>query len=373
MLKFYQPVKIVRLAVICMVLMSFISCDKNAANPTSTGTRDPLKQPFHQKSIWNMPIGSKAEYVPAKILLSAQNWLTADEDVIILTSDAPLTNIRYNSAGWDRSKNRCTPEGPAIYLAPIPEDFIYSPDTWEGLTPNASTAILMPDGKTLIQFQPFARCTAKEDATGQYKYPTVDINGEGIEGAHGGSGLSSIGGTIRLGELVPGGKIPHAMKMNLYAKKNYYFRDSEPDGKAGFRWPAVKADGYANSESYAGKNPALQIGSLLALKPDFDLSQLETEAAQILAQAFLNYGAYIVDDTAWDVYALCTEHSPNGKMIDEFEQMWGFEFEGNGTSNGWKRDYKKIMESLHVIDNNSPDSVGGGGNPLVPLAAPLKR
>jgi hypothetical protein len=320
-----------------------------------------------------MPIGSKAQYVPAKIGLSGQNWMTVDEDVIILKPDAPLTKVEYNSAGWDRSKSRCTPESGTLYIVPIPADFIYSPDTWDGLTPNASTAILMPDGRTVHQFQPFARCTAKQVATGQYKYPTVDIYGYGIEGAHGGSGLSSLGGSIRLGELVPGGKIPHAMKMNLYAKKNYYYSESESDGKAGYRWPAVQADGYANSGSYAGTNPALQIGSLLALKPDFDFSQLETEAAQILAKAFIHYGAYIVDDTAWDVYALCTEHGPDGSMKNEFEQVWGYGFSGNGMNNGWKRDYKKIIENLQAIDNNNPDSIGGGGTPLVPLAEPLAK
>ena len=30
-------------------------------------TRDPLKWPFAQNSIWNMPIGSGAQYVPANL------------------------------------------------------------------------------------------------------------------------------------------------------------------------------------------------------------------------------------------------------------------------------------------------------------------
>ena len=42
-----------------------------------------------------------------------------------------------------------------------------------------------------------------------------------------------------------------------------------------------------------------------------------------------------------------------------------------GTDSGWTRDYKKIIQNLHVVDNNGPDRVGGGGKPLVPLAASL--
>lgn len=355
--------------------LSVFACKKKDNNsptgPENNGTRDPLKQPFHETSIWNMPIGSDAVYVPANIQLSSQNRMTVDEDVIILTPDAPITSIFENTAGWNRDKNRCIPEGGVMYALPIPSDFIYSPDTWDGLTPNASTAVLGSDGKTIYQFQPFARCDSAGIPTTQYRYPQVEIDGDGTRGAHGGSGLSSIGGTIRLGELVPGGKIPHAMKMNLWGQKNYYYSHGESDGKAGYRWPAVKADGYADG-SYNGSNKALQMGSLLALKPDFDVSQLVTEAAQILAEAFMNYGAYIVDDTAWDVYALCTEHGPAGIMKDEFKQVWGYSFSAKGTDSPWKSDYKIIIENLHVVDNNGPDAIGGGGEPLVPMAEPLQ-
>lgn len=114
------------------------------------------------------------------------------------------------------------------------------------------------------------------------------------------------------------------------------------------------------------------MGSLLALRPDFDVSNLETKPGRILAQAFMHYGAYIVASTGWDVYALCTEHSPKGKMIDEFRHVWGYDFAGTGTNTGWKRDNMKILQRLHVVDNNGPDRVGGGGEPLVLKAEPLR-
>lgn len=60
-------------------------------------------------------------------------------------------------------------------------------------------------------------------------------------------------------------------------------------------------------------------------------------------------------------------------MIDEFRRVLGYDFAGTGTNTGWKRDYVKMIQHLHVVDNNGPDRVGGGGKPLVPLAASLAR
>ena len=348
--------KLVRVSGACFIIIAVgvcLQCD-SLAQTTGSGLRNPLKQPFEQRSIWNMPIGSEAKYVPANIVLSENNHMTVDEDVIILTPDAPMTDVKYCSVGWNRNRNRCIADGDTIYRVPIPPDFVYSPDTWDGLTPNACAAVLMPDRRTLHQFQPFARCYPGQPATGKHKYDTVDLYGDGTYGAHGGSALSSIGGTIRLGELVPGGRITHVMKMNLHCWKNFYYAKDETDQKPGYRWPARKADSSA-PRSYQGKNPVLQMGSLLALKPDFDVSVLESEPGRILAQAFIHYGAYTVDSTGWDVYALCTEHSPDGKMVDEFKRVWGHNFSGTGTDSGWKRDYMKIIQNLHVVDSNGPD------------------
>ena len=37
----------------------------------------------------------------------------------------------------------------------------------------------------------------------------------------------------------------------------------------------------------------------------------------------VNFGAYLVDDTAWDVYAIVTEWSPEGRFAEEFEKKLG--------------------------------------------------
>jgi hypothetical protein len=330
-------------------------------------SRDPLAWPFARESIWNTPIGSDAVYVRAQIA-PARDWgMTVDEDIIILEPNAPATDIYYNSAGWSGG-DRCPAEGGVLIAgAPIPYDFVVPGGPG---TPNSCLAVLMPDGTTVKQGQPFARCTPGGAATIKYLYPEDDIvTGNGIRGAHGGSGMSSLGGTLHLGELVPGAPaIRHVLKVNLYAKENLFY-DSATEG---YRWPAWRADSYA-AGTYGGKVRACRMGALLALTPSTDVNAmgLETEPALALARALQDYGAYVVDDTAWSVYGIAVERSPNGRVTEEFERAWGFSMTPRTSDVPWARDMDRIFGALHVVDNNGPDSVGGGGTPRAPLAPPF--
>jgi hypothetical protein len=350
------------------VFLSFFCIESTAQKPES---RDPLKWPFSETSIWNMPIGSDAVYVDAKIEKTAKVGMTIDEDLIVMTPNAPMMEIYRNRAGWDRNKDRCKIEGDLLFAAPIPKKFIVSPVTWDGLTPNSGLAVLMPDKRTIKQTQPFAHCTEGLPATSGGVCADEDIYGAGMYGAHGGSGLSAIGGTLRLGELTPNsGPVTHVLKVNIYAKRNIYYDDET----RGFRWPARKSDGYAKDEYYKSRtNPVVKqcrMGALLALPVNMNLDSLkiETKPGRILAEAFRNYSAYLVDDTFWDVYGIGTEWSPEGRFDDEFKKNWGFSMKSDTKDTPWARDMDRIFLNLHVVDNNSPETIGGGGKPLVPLA-----
>ena len=73
---------------------------------------------------------------------------------------------------------------------------------------------------------------------------STSILGEGALGAHGGSGLSSVGGTIRLGELLPNsGHINHALKLELqhqwyYGQAPLQPASEENGGRRQYLWPA---------------------------------------------------------------------------------------------------------------------------------------
>src|SRR3954471_16368693 len=157
--------------------------------------RDAFQQPFASTSIWNMPIGRNAAYVPANlpaIPYSPDQWAPMphiDRDIVVLTPGAPLTNVNFSSAAWTGA-DRCGATGGVFFQVPIPTDYVVPNNNG-----NASTVFLQSDGRTLIHTQPFTRCTAGAAGTTltpASDFPPVDLYGDGIRGSHGGSGLSAI-------------------------------------------------------------------------------------------------------------------------------------------------------------------------------------
>src|SRR2546425_13056249 len=120
------------------------------ASASATG-RVATLWPFSRDSIWNLPIGANAVYVPTSIKKPTDYGMTTDVDVLILTPNAPPTDVYYNGDAWSGG-SRCNAQGPVLFSAPIPTNFVVlgagsgNPD---GTTPNYATAILAADGHTL--------------------------------------------------------------------------------------------------------------------------------------------------------------------------------------------------------------------------------
>ncbi|BDM79444.1 calcium-binding protein [Acaryochloris marina] len=341
---------------------------KSTNSTTDTGgtvaTRDVTQRPFAANSIWNTPIGSDAEYVDAKIEW-AKNATVDVDHFYILKGDDPLQPL-YKHGTW--GPGRTTGSAYQGISLPLPNDLRIA-DSTNTKTPNNSAAFLMPDGRTLVQVNALTRDRNNDFVYGQRLPFTLnvaryeDIYGTGIEGAHAGSGLSSIGGTIRKGELIGSDPIRHALKVNLWTK-NYFSYTDGPGGGLGYRWPAVKADTHASPGTYAGAVPELLNGSLLAIPPDMtpDKLGIQTEVGKKLFYAFQDYGAYLADDTGWDAHAIAVEKG----VTKEFSDHYGFSFTDN--SGPFYEDYMQLFSALHVVDNNALDNIGGGGTPRAPLA-----
>jgi len=347
-----------------------------------------------------MPIGSGAIYVPANLpareddpndsKTAAQAGVPgADWERIVLKPTAPKTTINYSSAGWKKDANgaqvdRCpstTDPNPSqshlpVTDVPIPSDFLVPSDNG-----NDGAVFLMDNGHTLIQTQPFARCTAGQPGTSLLAFPNEELFGDGRTGAHGGSKLSSLGGSIRMGELRPGQQgMHHALKVALFKQMAYYNCSLTSEC---YRWPASTADGGAVSNygsiidprnTTRTQNRAMKMGALLALPPSVDINTLGlSEPGKQLAWTLQNYGAYIVDSYGGPVFGLDAESGPDGDKGVEFYSDYGFHittYAGSGSA--WTNDLQKIIPLLAVVDNNSPTSIGGGGTPRQPIAPPFQ-
>lgn len=323
----------------------------------TNGSRDKYQWPFASNSLWNTAIGSGATFTPAGITSNNSGGyttvFTTDPNIIIMYPTAPATKVYYNGEGWSGG-SRCTVQGGLLDTIPMPSNFVLPSGTPSNTTPNNSTAALRSDAATVEQNQPLAHCTAGGSATTLVTFPDVSIYGTDPTGAHGGSGLSALGGTIRLGEFTSG-KIHHPMEVELWAAQYYYC--------CTYVWPAITWDGAGST--YGGTSPYFDPGSLLALPASFNVNSLSTTPGKILAQAFIDYGAYAVDDTAWNAWAMTTEQGPNGNVTDEFQNLYGYSMTpASGTP--FMNDLIKIFQALKIVTNNTQKSTGGGGTPLVP-------
>jgi hypothetical protein len=329
------------------------------ATPSHITKRDKFLWPFSPRSPWNMPIGSGAHYVQANI--GKAGYVGADQEYFFKVKKSDPSRPVYAPGNW--GEGRCKGTKSMDISLPIPDDLIIPDATSKPYsTPNNVSAFLMPDGKTLVQLEPLARCQKGGPIYGWRYFPNVDIYGQGIGGAHFGSGLSSIGGSIRKGELTNNQPIRHAIKVVLWGDKYLYYSKQRP----GYRWPADRADANAANQ-YHGKNPALVQGTLLAIPPKITLAslKLQTPAAKKLFHALQNYGAYVVDDAGWDAHYLAVEKG----VLEEFHSTYGYDFQG---SNGkFYDDFMKLFQALYIVDNNRATNIGGGGTPRVALAPPI--
>src|SRR2546426_5332268 len=98
--------------------------------------------PFSRDSIWNLPIGANAVYVPANIKKPTAYGMTTDVDVLILTPNAPNTTVFYNGDAWSGG-SRCDKQGSSLFSSPLPPNFVLpgaGPGNPDGTTPNYATA-----------------------------------------------------------------------------------------------------------------------------------------------------------------------------------------------------------------------------------------
>ena len=365
------------------VLFAFVGASVPVASPPC---RDRWLWPFSQTSIWNTPIGSGARYLPAGLFPEAAGArgppveIHSDQDLLVRASASdPLVSWLDDSGNFP---GMCGATGPVRQQLPLPHDFVT-----DCVANNNGAAVLLPDNTTLVQMQPLYRPTAGGPFIAWWHtgapqpFPwNNSILEEGALGAHGGSGLSAIGGTLRLGELLAGAPpIRHALKLEFWAHAYYFYNYSSGVYDSCFSWPAVGCDTYYNKNGpgYNGTNPFVKPGALLAIPPSEAPSVragLRTEPARRILQALTDFGGYIVDDTGSQQggAALCMERGVTAELLAAYNVSVAIERPLTPSQGGdLFVDLVAIFRALSVVVNNGKNNVGGGGAPRQPPPPPI--
>jgi hypothetical protein len=355
-------------------------------SPAAPACRDPFLWPFAADSIWNTPIGSAAIYEPAGIYRDASGPLGPptsfhnDQELLVLsTSTDPLVDWMDDSGNFPGG---CAARGPVRQQLPLPHDFVT-----DCVANNNAAAVLLPDNDTLVQMQPLYRPSAGGPIVAWWHHGAPQpfpwsnsVHGDGALGAHGGSGLSAIGGAIRLGELLPGAPpIAHALKLEVWAHAYYFYNWSSGEYSSCFTWPAVGCDSYYNvpGAGYNGTTTSMKPGALLAVPPAAAArvaAALKTEPARRVLAALRDYGGYLVDDTGSSAGggALCMERGVTAELRAAYNVSVAIEDPLSPRQGApLYDDLVEIFRALSVVVNNAPHAVGGGGTPRAPPPPPF--
>ena len=293
-------------------LLLIVACISCAGLCAQDSLRDPYYWPFTAQSIWNTPIGSEAVYVPANLEPAAR--VGVDIMHILATSEDDPVTPAYAHGVW--GPGRCDSVMDIDFSLHLPADWLV-PDAGNspyGYTPSSSYAIVYPDGDQVLQAQIIARCEVGGPVYFPlwFQYPgnrqTVSIRGDGLYSGNGqgATGMSTLGGTIRLGELTGSEPIRHAIKLNPWAKKVIHYSEEVP----GYRWPAFRADAAAATSYNPDADPSMLMSALLAIPPDVKVVELNLSDALVAAKLFAvmqDYGVYFTEDAAWDIWDIIAE------------------------------------------------------------------
>ena len=205
----------------------------------SPACRDRFLSPFSNTSIWNTAIGSNAKFVPALIFHSngpcgsSPNCQPAtsfhnDQDFFLRSNPGSDVLVPWIDQGDWGGDDHCKEHGKAVSQIALPPSWTTASDggrSAPGQPNNNAMGVLLPDNRTIVQMQPAYRCAPGGPLLARFgnstdgcpqQFPNVtDVFGEGALGSHGGSGLSGVGGTVRVGELTGADPIGHALKLEL--------------------------------------------------------------------------------------------------------------------------------------------------------------
>ena len=300
--------------------------------------RDPVKWPFAAKSPWNAPIGSAAKYAePVGVDLAAGIRMYDTQAV------HPTIRASANASPNEMLLYRENEPQPVARVRVVKSQI---PDS------EMNFAVVSEDGKTIYDIVGGRR--NGNDIIAR-RLVVADLTGSGMPGEYNAptsTGFSDYAGSLCADDF--NGPINRALGAVFHRS----ILARTPEGTAHV-WPATRSPGGMASQVSPTGN--LHVGTLLAIPLDVDLATIgvgNSGAAYEIAKAFQNFGLYLKKPHGG---------SPDGPQLG----MCG-DLRAANLPRDFPAQLAKVASYLKVVENNGPNSVGGGGTPGQPSAPEFK-
>lgn len=301
--------------------------------------RDPAQTPFASDSVFNLPLGSGAQWQHNAQLASAGvvidtvgNW---NENIYTSAATDPVVTVRVSGASGG-------PKG--IYRLHIPGNA------------QPSAPPLEKGGDSVLTVDDLATHTWWSFGEFQWTGPTSAVAGQGSHEPDCGSGIGfdnsnwdQGAGTLRESDL-RAGVIAHLLRVEVPwdMLKSY---GSNPTDMAPYAWPQTQEDGNG-PKAYTGTiYYGVTIGIPVNAREPSDVAS--NRGANMLWKALQQHGAMVRDSTGGTrnlVFQADQNVAPNDPLV-----------------RGMERYGHEILSYAKILINQGPNSVNGGGTPVVPL------
>jgi hypothetical protein len=308
---------------------------------TSTGTAALGTAPFAADSVFNQPLGSGAQWQANAQLSSANAFINTtasgfNENVYAGSASDPLITVTNNGDSGGQA---------GTFQVHIPAGAVPASGGDSTLAVDDTTS------STWYSFGGF-NWTGTDTATVS-QASSEPFNGSGI--TQDGSNFDEGVGTLLESDL-QSGSINHMLRMELPTDMLQSYSQTSTNQLAPYAWPQTEEDGFAingnGGPAYSGTVPYGVTIGIPAGTPE-PAAVAGNAGANMLWQELQDHGAMVRDSGGSGnsvIFQADQNVNPNDPLIQGMDQF-----------------SSQIMAATQILTNQGPNSINGGGTPIVPL------
>jgi hypothetical protein len=312
-----------------------------SGSTTNTGSGALATTPFAPDSVFNLPLGSNAQWQANGQLSSANVFVNTtasgfNENIYVGTASDPVVTVTNNAGSGGT---------PGTFQVHIPSGAVPAAGGDSTFTVEDTT------NNTWYSFGGFNWSGSNTATVSQAS--SEPFNGSGI--TQDGSDWDEGVGTLMQSDL-NSGTIDHMLRMELPTDMLESFSKTSTSTLAPYAWPQTQEDGFAingnGGPAYTGTVPyGVTIGIPAGVAEPAAVAA--NAGANLLWNALQDHGAMVRDSGGSGntvIFQTDQNVNPNDPLIQGMDQLGS-----------------QIMASAQILTNQGPNSINGGGTPIVPL------